>query len=373
MNRLKVLHCIYDAPANPWLGGGGAHRVQEIYRRLTDDLDVTVAAGAYPGCRDGRRDDVPWIHLGVPRPYALSRLSYGRAASALVRRGAYDVAFFDFSVYTPIAVPEDRPVAHVVHMPIGPTARTRWGGLVGGVVARREARMLGRAKRVQTTSDWMTEVLRPLVAPGAEIRVVRSGVAPAFFEVVRNEANHVLYYGRFDLFQKGLDLLLEAARRFLTRRPGLRLVLAGRGRDEGELRRRVAAPELRDRVEVRVNPDPSEVRRLMAGALCLLHPSRFEGLPVVPAEAMAAGVPVVATAVGAVTEVLGEPPGGVLVPPEDVAALASATTSLLDDRSRRDRLSGHARESAARFSWDEVAAAHLAHARSLATAARGDP
>ena len=73
----------------------------------------------------------------------------------------------------------------------------------------------------------------------------------------------------------------------------------------------------------------------MSGALALLMPSRLEGLPMVPAEAMAAGVPVVATDVAAVSEVVAPPDGGVLVPPDDAGALAAAALALLDDPARR--------------------------------------
>ena len=266
MSRLRVLHCIYDDPANPWLGGGGAHRVQEIYRRLVGAVDVTVAAGAYPGCEAGERDGVRWVHLGARRPYGWSRVTYGRAATSLLRRGEFDAGYFDFSVYTPIRVPHSGRIAHVVHMPIGPTARRRWGSVLGALVSWRERRMLAGAERVQTTSEWMRSVLRPLVAPGAEIRVVRSGVDASFFAVERRESDHVLFYGRFDLFQKGLDVLLRAAPGLLERHPGTRLVLAGRGKDEAELRRRVARSGLDRSVEIRADPTRAEVLGLMAGA-----------------------------------------------------------------------------------------------------------
>lgn len=367
MSRLRVLHCIYDDPANPWLGGGGAHRVYEIYRRLTDELDVTVAAGAFPGAEDGPREGVGYRFLGARHPYALSRLTYGRAATALLRQVHYNAAYFDFSVYTPIRVPPSGPVAHVVHMPIGTTAPRRWGRLLGRMVAAREERMLGRARRVQTTSRWMAQWLRPRVAPGADITVVRSGVDDSFFQVERAESDYVLYYGRFDLYQKGLDLLLDAASSFLETSPGARLVLAGRGKDAAEVQARAAA--LGNRVEVRQDPDRSTVQDLMAGALCLVHPSRFEGLPMVPAEAMAAGVPVVATGVGAVPEIVtrpGEASAGRLVEPGRRDELAAAVSVLLADPALRSRLSARARTSARRFSWDEVAEAHLAHVRAIA-------
>lgn len=370
MSRLRVLHCIYDDPRNPWLGGGGAHRVYEIYRRLTEELDVTVAAGAFPGAADGPRDGVEYRFLGMRRPYALSRLTYGRAATSLLREGDYDAAYFDFSVYTPIRVPTTRRVGHVVHMPIGTTADRRWGRLVGGLVAAREERMLSRARRVETTSRWMEAWLRPRVAPGARIDVVRSGVDDSFFDVERSESDHVLYYGRFDLYQKGLDVLFEAAPAILDAAP-VRLVLAGRGKDAGEVE--ALAAELGNRVEVIRDPDRTTVQSLMAGALCQLHPSRFEGLPMVPAEALAAGVPLVATDVGAVAEIVvgglddeGSNDAGRLIPAGDAGALARAASELLANPGLRDRISRQARIAARPFSWDAVAEGHLAHARSLA-------
>ena len=367
MSRFRVLHCIYDDPSNPWLGGGGAHRVFEIYRRLTDALDVTVAAGAFPAASDGPRAGVHYRYLGARWPYPLSRLTYGRAATALLRQEQYDAAYFDFSVYTPIAVPPSRPVGHVVHMPIGTTAPRRWGRLLGSLVAAREERMLSRARQIQTTSRWMMEWLRPRVAPGAEITVVRSGVDDSFFRVERAEGDYVLYYGRFDLYQKGLDLLLQSAPAVLADHPHVRLVLAGRGKDAREVAARAAT--LGPRVEIRRDPTRAEVQQLMAGALCLVHPSRFEGLPMVPAEAMAAGVPVVATDVGAVGELLETGDGrtvGRLVSPERREALAEAISDLLADPGLREELSTLARTAARRLSWDRVAADHLTHVRQLA-------
>lgn len=365
MSRLRVLHCIYDDPGNPWLGGGGAHRVFELYRRLTEDVSATVAMGAYPGSDEEDREGVRYVPLGVSRPYALSRLTYGRAATALLRSGEYDVGIFDFSVYTPIRVPRGRPVGHVVHMLIGPSARDRWGSALGGLVERRERRMLGRARRVQTTSSWMAERLEPLVAGGADVRVVRSGVDDAFFRVERRESDYILYYGRFDAYQKGLDILLAAAERLLEGHPKLRLVLAGRGRDAEQVARLVRESRLSSRMEVVADPARERVLGLLSGARLLLHPSRFEGLPVVPAEAMAAGVPVVATNVGALEEMV-PTDAGTLVAPLDADGLYRAAAALLHDDDVRRRMSDRARAAARAFSWETVAGEHLAHLRAWA-------
>jgi hypothetical protein len=122
---LRVLHCIYDDPSNPWVGGGGAVRVGELYRRLAGEVEATVATGSFPGAHEEERDGVRFRRLGAEHPYAWSRLSYGRAANALLRSAEFDAAVFDFSVYTPILVPRDRPVGITVHHVTGPTASQR--------------------------------------------------------------------------------------------------------------------------------------------------------------------------------------------------------------------------------------------------------
>lgn len=356
---MRVLHCIYDDPQNPWVAGGGAHRVREIYRRLAGRVDATVASGNYPGARNEVVDGVRYRRLGAPGPYAWSRWSYARAATALLARREYDAALFDFSVYTPIRLPKNAPAGLVVHMLHGTTAADRFGRVLGTAVTRAEARGLRQARWISTTSRWMETQLRGIVHASTRITLVGSGVPDEFARVERNEGGYLLYYGRFDLFQKGIDTALDAFARIAAARPRVRLVLAGRGKDEARVRELAAGLGLGDRVEVRANASRAEVLELMGGALALLMPSRLEGLPMVPAEAMAAGVPVVAADVAAVSEVVSPPDGGVLVPPDDAEALAAAALALVDDPARRARVSASARQSAKRFSWDAVADDHL--------------
>jgi glycosyltransferase involved in cell wall biosynthesis len=355
---MRVLHCIYDDPGNPWVAGGGAHRVREIYRRLADAVDVTVVSGNYPGARDETIEGVRYRRLGDPGPYMWSRASYARAATRLLHAGDYDAALFDFSVYTPIKLPRTGPVGMVVHMLHGASSNERFGTLVGGFVRRAELRSIRRARWITTQSEWLIDQLRPLVPPSTRLVRVGSGVPDEFGRVKRHERDYLLYYGRFDVFQKGIDTLLDAFVTIAAARPDVRLVMAGRGKDEAHVRELAADPRLAGRVEVRAGADRAEVLRLMSGALALLMPSRLEGLPLVPGEAMAAGVPVIAAAVAAVPEVV-TPDRGVLVPPEDPGALAAAALALLDDPARRARISEASRKYGRRISWDVMARDHL--------------
>jgi glycosyltransferase involved in cell wall biosynthesis len=367
--RLRVLHCIYDDPANPWVAGGGAVRVYEIYRRLADRLDVTVATGRYPGARDELRDGVRYLRLGRAAPYAWSRASYAAAANVRLRRTEYDAAVFDFSSYTPVLVPVGRPVGITVHHLSGPTAAERWGRVGGALLARIERAMIRRAARLSATSAATAELLRSL-APGVPIDLVYAGVADELFELERRPEGYLLYFGRLDVFQKGLDTLLAALALLARERPGIELRVAGRGKDAERVR--ALARELGVERNVRLLGAVSEAQRraLFAGAAVLLMPSRFEGFGMVAAEAMAAGVPLVAAAAGSLPEVVAPPAGGVLVPPGDARALADATARLLTDPAVCDVLSRSARLAAERFRWATVAERHLEFLQRIAAGGR---
>lgn len=356
---LRVLHCIYDDPANPWVGGGGAVRVRELYRRLTHEVEATVLTGNYPRARAEMIDGIRYRRLGAQRPYAWSRWTYSRAATRLLTHAAYDAAVFDFSTYTPIRVPRRRPVGITVHHITGATAATRWGRWLGSGIARLERAMLRRAGCLSATSGATLAQLEAILAPGTCLVQVGAGVPDELFCVQRRERNYLLYFGRLDWFQKGLDTLLDAAALIVREHPELELRIAGRGKDADRVRERIRSLGLDRNVRLFSAVTDAQRLELFAGAIVVLMPSRFEGFGMVAAEAMAAGAPVVAASAGSLPEVVAPPAGGRLVPAGDAAALAEAVTRLLDAPEEREEISRSARASAERFRWDEVARRHL--------------
>jgi glycosyltransferase involved in cell wall biosynthesis len=363
---LRVLHCIYDDPQNPWVAGGGAVRVFELYRRLAHRLaSVTVATGAYPGARDERIEGIDYVRLGASSPYPWSRLTYTLAASRLLARGEYDAAIYDFSTYTPLRLPPHRPLGITVHHVTGATASERWGPVAGRLVAAQELRRLRRGTLFSATSRVTQSRLQTLLGDGVEIRLIEAGVPDELFELHRQEADYLLYFGRLDWFQKGLDVLLEAMAILSARWPQLRLKVAGRGKDRQRVMDAARALGIPENVEMLGPVSDTERNRLYAGARVLLMPSRFEGFGMVAAEAMAAGVPVVAAASDSLPEVVDPPAGGVLVPVGDALATADAVDWLLRNPGARHELSQSARISAERFRWDRLAQQHFAFLESI--------
>jgi glycosyltransferase involved in cell wall biosynthesis len=158
--------------------------------------------------------------------------------------------------------------------------------------------------------------------------------------------------------RKGYDVLVEALAR-LKDRPW-RLVIVGDNTRSPETAARldedIARYGLSDRVEI-VGPVPDgDLVEFYAEADLFVLPSRFEGYGMAYTEAVAHGVPVIGTDAGAIPDTV--PPGaGILVPPDDVDALANALKQVMDDANERERLAAGARAASASFpTWRESAA-----------------
>jgi len=153
---------------------------------------------------------------------------------------------------------------------------------------------------------------------------------------ISREARVVAYHGRIQIWQKGLDILLEAWEQICRERPGkdLRLLLVGTGSDADELHRRLAAIQLKGVVWIdEYIRDRSTIQQYLSAADVYTLPSRKEGFPVAPIEAMACNLPIVAADVAGISDILekGEASGGLVVPYEDAKALALALGRVIDD------------------------------------------
>ena len=141
--------------------------------------------------------------------------------------------------------------------------------------------------------------------------------------------------------KKDYPNLLEAARRLADRDPSIRLCAVGQGpleRDIHALRHRLGLDE-----QVILPGYREDAVGVLAGADIFVLSSRFEGLPVALMEALALGLPVVATAVGGVPEAIEHGVEGLLVPPGRPDVLADSIAELAADRSRRKKMSDAAR------------------------------
>jgi glycogen synthase len=164
---------------------------------------------------------------------------------------------------------------------------------------------------------------------------------------------------------KGVDVIVEALPELLSRHPDVELRLTGDDDPHGHRGASMAA-HLRERTHALGVPNRAlriegavaheELPALLREASVCVVPSRWENLPYACIEAMACARPVVASRVGGLSETIADETDGLLVPPDDPSALASAISRLLDDRSLADRLGAAARTAIeARFATRAVA------------------
>ncbi len=204
------------------------------------------------------------------------------------------------------------------------------------------AAMLSVHRRIRTWSDCVDACIA--LTPFMRSRMEAAGIPPDRIHIRHNATpadtprpspgaggGYAAFVGRLSA-EKGVGVLLDA----LPELRGLPIRIAGGGPLEGRVRRAAAVhPGLSYAGEVA----PAEARALIAGAGVLLLPSVwYEGFPMTVLEAFAAGVPVVASRIGGIPDVVTDDRDGLLVPPASPAALAQGTIRILRDPALRARM-----------------------------------
>lgn len=194
---------------------------------------------------------------------------------------------------------------------------------------------LGRADVVIALGEQWAERLRS-ISPQARVVVVPNSIRPGAQVAQPSGAEPVQALFLGDVAEhKGAFTLLDAWQRAMEAQPSsprARLVLAGDG-DLDRARRQVRALGLQD-VDIRGWVDPRQVDDLLSGSQVLVLPSRGEGQPMAVLEAMGRGLCVIASDVGGIPDLIDDT-CGVLVPVDDVEALAAALKRVVDDDSAR--------------------------------------
>ena len=359
LSRISSHHVVHPSPMNQrhilWvlrpLRGGMKTHVRELLSNLEPaEVEVTVAAPVGPEYVLGGRQPAAlgaWVSL--PRGYARSPLGFARALRVL-RRSLH-------------AEPPDGCHAHGLAAallccasvralsqapPVAVTAHNRFGG---------SPQLLGILKYLSRGLDLhicavSEAVRRSLEGVGASMRVIPNGWPPLSAPGSRGgNPCRLLYVGRL-VPEKGLDVLV-AALDTLTSMPWT-LQVVGEGPMQSRVQGAVQRGGWAERVSFAGWTD--DVRPFYQDADLLVLPSRTEGAGLVISEAMSCGVPVLASGVGGIPEVLDHGRTGWLVSPGDSRALAEGLATLIKDGALREVLGARARqEAAAKPRWGDMA------------------
>jgi glycosyltransferase involved in cell wall biosynthesis len=316
----------------------GARIIQEL-RRLGWQVDVLDLGDGFPFPSAAQRANALAMLSAVPGgcPIVLDGLAFG----ALPEAGALQ---------------SRTPLIALVHQPLA-----REAGLdttQADAFRESERAALAAAARVVVTSEATARiVIADYEVPSQRVSVVRPGndsVPPALGSndgIVRLLSIGSVVPG------KGYDVLISAVARLVDL--PWRLTIAGdRTRNPAAAARLdadIAAHGLGDRAAVLGAVPPERISELYLTSDVFVLASRFEGYGMALAEAIAHGLPVVSTMAGAIPDTV--PAGtGLLVPPDDMAALAQALRRLISDRTERQRLAMNARAAAGQLpTWQDSA------------------
>jgi glycosyltransferase involved in cell wall biosynthesis len=261
-------------------------------------------------------------------------------------------AFVPEAVYAAHLLRKLPYVAHL-HLDVGPPGPAgvllrAYKPLVLGPVLRAAARV------VVFTAEQRSAVSARYSIDPARIAVIPNGVEETFFysgQRLLRAKPRLLFVGRL-AGHKNLPLLLRAlagvSERFET-------TLVGDGKLEAKLRELAASLELQN-VRFHGRADGDELRNLYRNADIFVLPSEREGMPLVLLEALAMGLPVVATDIPGSRDVIVDGINGVLVPPDDATALRKALLSVATDLDGYRRMSEASRRLATQYSWAEAGA-----------------
>ncbi len=270
------------------------------------------------------------------------------------------------------------PLVVTVHCSVGHTLtgggpKVRLLRALGGWIERSTLR---RADAVVVLTGRTAAALREDGVPAARIRTIPSGFDPALFS---GDTGDVLpgtprprigYVGRLAP-QKSPGTLVQA---FGRMRETASLVVVGDGPDRALVHRLAAESPAADRITLAGFVEHARVPAVLASLDVLVLPSVYEEMGSVLTEAMAAGLPVVASDVGGIPEVVRHGETGLLVPPGDVDALAAALDRVVAEPGLRDRLAAGARARSAEYGWPALAARVAAvYDRALGLAADLEP
>lgn len=350
MNQtLRIAYLDFDDRKNPLLAGGQSVATYEVARRLVrQGHEVSVYCSRYPGSKDRVESGIHYRHVGIgTKNIRLNNLFYILSLPFVVPFLKEDVVVECFT--SPIST-------------LGTPLFTR-----KPVVAIPTSFDASRfSKQYKFPFFWIERSLLPIYSyflpftreiekkfrlrnTKAVTKIVPNGVSDELFAIRPQAAKHILFLGRLEIQQKGLDLLLDSYA-LIAKSCRFPLIIAGTGPDEEEVRNRIRARKLEQKVRLVGMVKGEQKKRLFAEAAFVVVPSREESFCLVALEALASSIPVLAFSI----------PGLSWAQTKAVVRVRSFQVQKYADKMQElcgsyRSLRKQARTFASKFSWDHTA------------------
>jgi glycosyltransferase involved in cell wall biosynthesis len=354
---MKIAVYCYDHTGNPRCGGGGAYRTQIIHTLLSKKHTISMYFGYYRGATSVVDKNASVRFLGFGTRYLVSRISYSICATIHSLFSKNDVTVVEFSAFSPVLTFLFRPRKTVVqvHHLIGKEPLRKYS-IFGIFPIAAEFLFLHFSRYVITSADSVAQYISKTY-PRITAKATYNGIDQSIYSTEPIDNKFILTLGRLDIYMKGLDILLDSFDLIASSFPEYKLVLAGRGneKDIDKISKRIERSPHKDRILLRINITLREKMELLHSATFGCMPSRFEGWNIVAIETAASSKATLGTDIMGLKDTIKNGETGLLVPPENVTALAEGMRQLLSDKKLRTILGQNGYRWAETFSWDTIA------------------
>lgn len=216
--------------------------------------------------------------------------------------------------------------------------------------------LLHNSEQTIAVSNWLKDSLVSRYAFHEPIKAIYNGIDTCNNITHFYQKHMITFCGRLD-FNKGSDLLIYAFKNIDDANifNNLQLQLIGDGKLKESLEKTVKDLNIEHKVKFLGYKEHKEVIDLLKISDIIVIPSRNDAFPLIALEAIALGIPVIASAVGGLVEIIKDGCNGMLVQPDNIEELTHALIDLLENRTKRDTYSLNALKTANRFSWPRIA------------------
>ncbi len=207
-------------------------------------------------------------------------------------------------------------------------------------------------KNITAVSPDLTNKIKTKATYKENIKFIGVGVDQSLFSINKNKTNenpYILYIGRLELFQKGIDILLKS---FCQLKNKPKLIMAGAGVDIDRIKSIANKLNIENSLEIIGRFSQDQKIAILQNALFVVMPSRFEGFPVVPLEALASGNAFIGTNIPGTADIVKD--HAILVEKENVNELTEAMQFLIDDKEKRRDMEINGRQFAKKYEWDAI-------------------